>query len=83
MARALTQSEEEVEFLVSSSDQPSRRIELNALPSDQFIALIERKLDEYGITKIVPDDRTLADAYRRMQRQAVVQDEVDDLMMTS
>jgi hypothetical protein len=75
-------TEEEIEFLVSSSGQPSRRVELNALPSDQFIALIERKLDEHGITKIVPDDKTLADAYRRMQHQAVVQDEVDDLMIS-
>jgi hypothetical protein len=64
-------TEEEVEFLLHS------RVELNAFASDQLIALIEQKLQEHGVTKIVPDDDTLADAYRRMRREALIQDRVN------
>jgi hypothetical protein len=31
------------------------RVELNAMTSDEFIALIERKFAEHGVTKVVPD----------------------------
>ena len=33
-----------------------------------------------GVKKIVPDDETLADAYRRMRRQAIVQERIDELL---
>jgi hypothetical protein len=49
---------EEVDFLLR------RRIELNALPSDQLVAFIERKLNEHGVQKIVPDDDLLREAYQ-------------------
>ena len=49
---------EEVEFLLR------RRVELNALPSDQLVAFIERKLTEHGVQKIVPNDDLLRDAYQ-------------------
>jgi hypothetical protein len=49
---------EEVDFLLR------RRVELNALPSDQLVAFIERKLTELGIQKIVPNDDLLRDAYQ-------------------
>ena len=39
------------------------RVELNALTSDQLIAMIERKLKAHGIKKVVPDDDVLAEAY--------------------
>jgi hypothetical protein len=59
------------------------RVELNELASDQLVALIERKLAEHGIRKVIPDDDTLADAYRRMHRQAVIQEKIDDLIESS
>jgi Topoisomerase 6 subunit A/Spo11, Toprim domain len=62
---------EEIEFLLR------RRVELNAFASDRFIDWIERKLTEHGVKKVVPDDETLADAYRRMKQQAAVQKQVD------
>jgi hypothetical protein len=40
------------------------RVELNALTSDALIAMIERKLTDYGLKKVVPDDTLLAKAYR-------------------
>ena len=39
------------------------RVELNALTSDQLIAMIERKLKARGIKKVVPGDDLLAEAY--------------------
>ena len=50
---------EEIEFLLSGE-----RVELNAMTSDQFIAFVERKLTEAGITKVVPPKDQLASAYR-------------------
>jgi hypothetical protein len=43
-----------------------RRVELNALTSDQFVAFIERKLTEHGVKKIVPTKIVLAETYRTM-----------------
>jgi hypothetical protein len=51
-------TEEEIEFLLDS------RVELNAMTSDQLVALVERKLEEHGIEKVVPDSEELARAYR-------------------
>lgn len=52
---------EEVAFLVGHG----QRVELNAFASDQFIQWLEQKLTAHGVTKFVPDDARLADAYRR------------------
>jgi hypothetical protein len=40
------------------------RVELNAMTSDALIAMIERKLQDYGLEKVVPDDDLLAETYR-------------------
>jgi hypothetical protein len=52
-------TEAEIEFLLRG-----RRVELNAMTSDQFIAFVEEKLIEHGVAKVEPDEKTLADAYR-------------------
>ena len=44
------------------------RVELNALTSDALVAMIERKLKEHGVTKVVPDDKVLKDTYRAFHR---------------
>jgi len=49
---------EEAEFLLT------RRVELNALTSDQLIAFIEAKLKEHGIKKLIPKADRLRNAYR-------------------
>ena len=67
-------TEAEIEFLIK------KRVELNAFPSDQLVAWIERKLEAHGIEKLVPDDDMLADAYRRAHEQAVVQKAVDKVI---
>ena len=65
-------TEEEIAYLLSG-----RRVELNALASDELVAFIERKLKKHGIAKVIPDTDTLEAAYRRMRRQAVVQDAIN------
>ena len=51
-------TDEEAQFLLR------RRVELNALPSDELVAFIEHKLTEHGIQKVVPDADLLRDAYQ-------------------
>jgi hypothetical protein len=50
---------EEIAFL------QTRRVELNAFASGDFIAWIEHKLEQHGVAKIVPDQDALMLAYRR------------------
>jgi hypothetical protein len=50
---------EEIAFL------RTRRVELNAFASADFVAWIERKLEQHGITKVLPDHDFLTLAYRR------------------
>jgi hypothetical protein len=65
---------EEIAFL------RTRRVELNAFASDEFIEWIEGKLQQHGIAKVVPDRDTLAKAYRRMRRQALVQGRIHEAL---
>jgi hypothetical protein len=58
---------------------------LNALPSDQLVAFIERKLIEHGIQKVVPNDDLLRDAYHLYAKSKRVEEivaeaigEIDD-----
>jgi hypothetical protein len=44
------------------------RVELNAMTSHALVAMIERKLNDYGLQKVIPDDELLADAYRAFHR---------------
>jgi hypothetical protein len=55
---------EEAEFLCGDGME-GQRIELNAMDSQQFINWLEEKLQEAGVTKVVPDNETLQAAYRR------------------
>jgi hypothetical protein len=50
---------EEIAFL------RTRRVELNAFASADFVAWIERKLEQHGVAKLVPDEDALTLAYRR------------------
>jgi hypothetical protein len=55
-------TEDEIAILVDE------RVELNAMASDAFIAMIEDKLEDHGLEKVVPDALTLAAAYRAFHR---------------
>jgi hypothetical protein len=58
----------------------TRRVELNAFASDELIQWLELKLVHHGIAKVVPDSDILASAYRRMRRQAVVQERINETL---
>ena len=68
---------EEAEFLLK------RRVELNALTSDQLVAFIERKLAEHGIKKLIPKTDLLRDAYRLFinskRVEEIVAEVIDDI----
>ncbi len=48
-----------------SSSPQGQRVELNMFTGPHFIEFVERKLQEHGVEKVVPDDQTLADAWKR------------------
>lgn len=60
-----------MDFLVSGqrgSVWVGRRVELNALTSDQFVAWLEAKLQAHGVRTVVPEEGTLQSAYARALR---------------
>ena len=50
---------EEIEFL------RSKRVELNAMTSEEFVNWLEAKLTKIGVKKYVPDEVYLGEAYKR------------------
>jgi hypothetical protein len=60
-------TEEEIEILLD------HRVELNAMTSDQIVAFVERKLEQHGVKKVIPDDEDLARAYRLFARSQEVE----------
>jgi Topoisomerase 6 subunit A/Spo11, Toprim domain len=58
------------------------RVELNALTSDALVAMIERKLNEYGLTKVIPDDGVLAETYRGFHRSRQLREQFQQLEST-
>ena len=76
-------TEEECKFLCSHGrpgQWQGRRVELNAMTSDQFIDWLKRKLDANGIGKVVPDAEVLREAYRRATLLATIQKRIDELL---
>jgi hypothetical protein len=69
-------SEEEIAFMFRDFDRlrSTRRVELNAMTSPQFVAYVERKLRENGIAKLVPDQDLLAEVYTGMERGRRLED---------
>lgn len=60
-------TEAEQHFLVSKGEERwgwrGHRVELNAMDSRTFLNFIDRKLQQHGVQKVVPDHDTLAQAY--------------------
>lgn len=51
---------EEAEFV-----SEGQRVELNMFTDPDFLEFVESKLEEHGVTKVVPDADTLEDAWKR------------------
>jgi hypothetical protein len=57
----------------------NERVELNAMASDDLIEMIERKLVEHGLEKVIPSDDLLAKAYREFHRSQELREEFEKL----
>jgi hypothetical protein len=58
---------EEIDFL------RTRRVELNAMTAPVFVAFLERKLAEHGVSKVVPDESVLEQHARRVIEQGLAE----------
>ena len=63
--------DEEIAFL-----SRNRRVELNMLTSEQFVELVEARLTENGVRKIVPEPDVLEAAYRRAYEVRLINEAV-------
>ena len=68
----------EAAFMAGTS-RDGERIELNAMDSQQFIDWLEEKLQENGVTKVVPTRETLEAAYRRAVLVARVNRKIEEV----
>jgi hypothetical protein len=67
-------TEAEIEFLTEPDDEGMcRRVELNAMTSRQLVDLVEAKLQEHGVEKVVPEDGVLVQHARRLVEQRLVE----------
>lgn len=57
----------------------NERIELNAMTSDALVEMIDRKLREHGLKKVIPDDDTLAEAYRAFRRSDRLRERFEEM----
>ena len=57
----------------------NERVELNAMTSDELIAMIERKLKDYGLKKVIPDDDLLGEAYRAFHRSNELREKFEEM----
>ena len=64
-------TDEEAEFLLH------KRVEINALHSDQLVDFVERKLREHGIEKVIPDRESLDKTYRLFELDARLKGEFE------
>jgi hypothetical protein len=73
--------EEEIAFMFRDFDRlrSTRRVELNAMTSPQFVAFVERKLRENGVAKVVPDQDLLAEVFVGMERGRRMEEAVEQI----
>ena len=77
-------TQEEAEFLRSGGSPrkwTGRRVELNAMTSQQFVDWLEKKLKENGVKKIVPDETELEKAYIGAYKAKKLRDEIQKLIL--
>jgi len=74
-------SEAEINFMFRDFDRlrSTRRVELNAMTSPQFVAFVERKLKENGVKKVVPDLELLTEVYAGIERGWRLEQAIEEL----
>ena len=65
---------EEAEFIANG-----QRVELNMFTSDQLVEYVEGKLKEHGLKKVIPDRRTLSQAWERVYMARRINDLIDHI----
>jgi hypothetical protein len=79
-------TEDECNAMFRGEQQSIQRVELNALHSDQLVELVETRLREHGVGKIIPEQDLLEEAYRGYTKsqkaaaafEAIMEDISDD-----
>ena len=69
-------TEREIDYLLTpmaGMTSGGKRVELNAMASDVFIAFVERKLTAHGLGKVVPSPAMLGETYVAFKRGAEAQ----------
>jgi hypothetical protein len=74
-------TESEIAFMFQDFDRlrSTRRVELNAMTSPQFIDFVERKLRDNGIAKIIPDQALLAKVYASLEKGRRLKEAANDI----
>jgi hypothetical protein len=73
-------TEKEIEFLAPiDADTKCQRVELNAMTSPQLVEFVERKLNQYGVAKVVPEDDVIEAHARRVLERALTQKEIENM----
>jgi hypothetical protein len=57
----------------------TQRVELNAMTSRQLINFVEAKLQQHGIKKVIPNQKTLTDTYREFAASDRLSEAFDEL----
>jgi hypothetical protein len=76
-------TKEECDFLVNGATGGGwigERVELNAMPTEQFIEWLEGKLQALGVAKILPSEDVLKVAWERANFTVAVQRKIQDLI---
>jgi DNA topoisomerase VI subunit B len=79
--------QEEIEFLrgehLGGGKYKGKRVELNAFTNDQFVEWLNEKLIDHNVQKVIPNDATLKQAFRRAiardQYETVVSEALGDV----
>jgi hypothetical protein len=75
--RAHGATEAEIDFLLGHDGEGTKRIELNSMTSDVFVAFLEGKLTEAGVQKVVSSNAVLKEHPRRLFEQRIAKDVLD------
>jgi hypothetical protein len=67
------------DFLLGRDGEGTKRVELNAMSSRQFIDFIERKLEEHGVEKVIPEAELITSHARRLIEQKLIHDAVEKM----
>ena len=70
-------TQEEVAFLLG------QRVELNAFASADLVEWIEAKLDECGVSKVLPSDDQIAEAYRHAVQCEYLEEHSEELLQSA